>query len=309
MKEEKSIDIVCVGEALIDFIGHQMNMSLASTKDYHRFLGGSPTNVAMNCATLGLNTHLVATVGDDGLGDFILEKLSDKNINTEAVRVAKDTPTTIILVSKTTETPEFIAFREADFRIQSVQLSTTILKETKVFHTTCFALSREEARSTILEAAQRASRLGCRLSIDLNYSPKIWQDTEEAIAVIKEYCSYNPLVKLSLDDKNRLFGEHFTQEQTFDFFHDLGVDIICFTMGNEGVQLSHKRKEKHILPAPQIEKVKDATGAGDAFWSGFLYAYIKKYELNKCLAIALKLAAIKLQHIGELPNIIETLEE
>ncbi|MEY2922355.1 MAG: hypothetical protein RL108_977, partial [Bacteroidota bacterium] len=42
----KSIDIICIGEVLIDFIGHEVNASINKTKDYHRFLGGSPTNVA-----------------------------------------------------------------------------------------------------------------------------------------------------------------------------------------------------------------------------------------------------------------------
>ncbi|HEX9152431.1 MAG TPA: carbohydrate kinase, partial [Flavobacterium sp.] len=44
---EKTIDIICAGEVLIDFIGHEVNTSINRTKDYHRFLGGSPTNVAV----------------------------------------------------------------------------------------------------------------------------------------------------------------------------------------------------------------------------------------------------------------------
>jgi sugar/nucleoside kinase (ribokinase family) len=38
---------------LIDFIGHEVNTSITWAKDYHRFLGGSPTNVAVNAARLG----------------------------------------------------------------------------------------------------------------------------------------------------------------------------------------------------------------------------------------------------------------
>ena len=56
--ENKKIDILCIGEALVDFIGHQPDVSLSLTKDYHRYIGGSPTNVAMNMARLG--PHLAA---------------------------------------------------------------------------------------------------------------------------------------------------------------------------------------------------------------------------------------------------------
>ncbi len=62
------IDILCVGEVLVDFIGHQEGVMINETRDYHRYLGGSPTNVAMNATRLGLNTIMVATVGNDGFG-------------------------------------------------------------------------------------------------------------------------------------------------------------------------------------------------------------------------------------------------
>jgi fructokinase len=68
-----TIDILCVGEVLIDFIGHRCSYN--ETRDYHRYLGGSPTNVAMNSTRLGLNATMVAAVGDDGFGSYIFETL------------------------------------------------------------------------------------------------------------------------------------------------------------------------------------------------------------------------------------------
>ena len=83
---EKTIDILCIGEVLIDFIGHEVNTSINRTKDYHRFLGGSPTNVAVNASRLGLNSVLVATCGQDGLGDYIVRKLkANKTVSPLAV--------------------------------------------------------------------------------------------------------------------------------------------------------------------------------------------------------------------------------
>jgi fructokinase len=54
--------------------------------------------------------------------------------------------------------------------------------------------------------------------------------------------------------------------------------------------------------ALEIDVIKDTTGAGDAFWTGFLYAQIQKYSLEESLTIAQKLAAIKLQNVGRLPD-------
>ena len=63
------------------------------------------------------------------------------------------------------------------------------------------------------------------------------------------------------------------------------------------------------MPAIKINKIMDATGAGDAFWSGFLFAYLKKNSIKDCLNIALNLAALKLQNVGRLPNNINILSE
>jgi len=151
--------------------------------------------------------------------------------------------------------------------------------------------------------------LGCKLSIDINYSKKIWSDKENAFSIIKKYCSYNPLVKISEDDIARLFGANTSHDEVFEFFHELGVDIVCLTLGKDGVKLSQKNKELILMPAIKINKVMDTTGAGDAFWSGFLFAYLKDQTIEDCLHIALNLAALKLQNVGRLPNNINILSE
>ena len=306
-KQNKNIDILCVGELLIDFIGHQTGVQINNTRDYHRYLGGSPTNVAMNCARLGLQTTLIATVGNDGFGDYILERLQEAEINTNTIKKSNEKPTSVIFVSRTDGTPDFIPFRQADYDITEDQISKETLKNTNIFHTTCFALSKKPAQTTILKKAAEANRLGCKLSIDVNYAQKLWKSKAEALSVIKTYCSYNPLIKVSEDDMERLFEKVLPHNEIFDFFHAQGVDIVCLTLGSKGVKLSEKGKEIIALPAIKIDKVMDATGAGDAFWSGFLFAYINEKSVDECLEVALKLAALKLQNVGRLPNNINIL--
>lgn len=304
----KTIDIICIGEVLIDFIGHEVNTSINKTKDYHRFLGGSPTNVAVNASRLGLNSVLVASCGQDGLGDYIIRKLKSNQVNTSQIGKSQTLPTSVIFVSKSTETPDFIPYRQADCEIYETQLPDSVLQEAKIFHTTCFALSKNPARNTILNRAKRAKELGLRLSIDINFSERIWPNREEAKQVLKEYLSYNPLVKLSEDDCYRLFAEEKTDEFIFDYFHGLGANTICLTKGKNGVVVSDNKEGLLFQNAIELDEIKDATGAGDAFWTGFLFAQLHNYDLLTSITIAQKLAAIKLQNIGKLPDDIEILE-
>lgn len=304
-----NIDILCVGEVLIDFIGHQSGVMIDNTRDYHRYLGGSPTNVAMNSSRLGLNATMVATVGNDGFGTYIFERLSSVGLNTDYIKCLDNKSTSVIFVSRSDGTPDFIPYREADYCIDEAQISKETLSKTKIFHTTCFALSKKPAQETILKKAEEAYNLGCQLSIDVNYAKKLWNSQEEALQVIKNYCKFNPLIKISEDDMLRLFEKELAHEEIFDFFHHAGIDIVCLTLGSKGVKLSQKGKKIIQLPAIKIDKVIDTTGAGDAFWSGFLFAYIKKKTINECLDIALKLAALKLQNVGRLPDNINILSQ
>jgi fructokinase len=298
------IDIICVGEVLIDYIGNQID-TLENTSSFEPFVGGSPTNVALYSSRLGLKVSLVATCGKDALGEFIIDKLLSNNVDITYLEQVENLPTSIIYVSRSIKTPDFKAHREADNYILEHQIPDTLLAKAKIYHTTCFALSKKPAQTSILNRARKAAEMGLQLSIDINYSDKIWADRAEMQQVISQYLQHNPLVKLSDDDCFRYFDCVKNDDEIFDYFHGLGAKTICLTKGENGVKVSDKTEGTLFAKANKIENIKDSTGAGDAFWTGFLYSRLQEKSLIECVAFAQKLAAIKLQNIGGLPENIE----
>jgi len=298
----KDIDIICAGETLIDFIGNQAERPISEIKDYHRYLGGSPTNVAVNMARLGCKAEMVACVGNDGFGDYIKKRLIENGVGLKGLQFLDDTPTTVIFVSRTQGTPEFIAMRGADSCISEQQFPDELLKRARIFHTSCFALSREPSRTNILDAAGRAANHGCTLSIDINYSEKIWPELDKAREAITQYCKLGSVVKVSQDDIDRLFGPGRDHQEIFDHLHELGAKTVCLTLGKKGAKLSEPGEKILELSALKVERIMDATGAGDAFWSGFLFALLKGKDKQKCMEAALQMAAIKLQNVGRIPD-------
>ena len=87
------------------------------------------------------------------------------------------------------------------------------------------------------------------------------------------------------------------------------MSTICLTKGKNGVKLSNVNSGILFQEALKLDHIEDVTGAGDAFWSGFLWAYGKNRPIEKCLEIALHLAALKLQNVGRLPDNITVLSE
>ncbi len=296
--------LLSVGELLADFIGHHVSKSLFDSPDFRRYQGGSPANMAANMARLGNATALVASVGNDNLGKFLTQQVSEAGVDAQYISIDPLAPTSIVVVSRTAGTPDFIAYRTADCQIKSSQLPDSLLQQASIFHTTCFALSRQPAQGAIVEAARRAAALGCQVSIDANYAPSIWPDRHYARKIVADYCSAGALVKLSEDDAARLYGEPQEPKQIIDDFHQMGASLVCLTLGADGSWVSSENGAKQVrIPGQKIDVV-DVTGAGDAYWAGFLTAHLDGLTAEQCAKAGAALAKMKLTRMGTLPSVI-----
>lgn len=296
----KDIDIIAAGELLIDFISTDFAEDLDGVSQFVKLPGGSPANLAGNMARLGKRAVLVSSVGRDDMGHFLLRYVASLGVDTSSLRQVAE-PTTLILVTRSKQVSNFEAYRLADVQISAEQLPEALLGRCRIFHTTCFGLSREPARSSILSAARRAVALGARPSIDVNYAQKIWPDQAAAQRVVAEYCALGAWVKCSEVDWERLMG-YPLEDAAAAAAHFLawGAHTACLTLGDRGSLLSAVDEETVFLPARSIE-VKDTTGAGDAFWSGFLAARLDGHGLLPSAKVGRKMAERKLAHLGPLP--------
>ena len=295
----KNIDIISVGELLIDMISIDFAERMDEVETFKRIVGGSPANLAMNMKRLGSNVRLISTVGHDDMGNFLMNYVKNLGLDTSLMRQT-NIPTTLILVSRSKNVSNFEAYRGADARISMSQMSDDILGQTAIFHTTCFAMSKKPAQTNILRGAKRAVELGCQLSIDANYAQKIWQNTTEAQRIVAEYCSHGAFVKVSEVDWERLYGSKLEDPKTAaEHFLNLGAKNVCVTLGGDGCFVADT-EGGHFLAARKVE-VKDTTGAGDAFWSGFLRAKLDGLPIFEAAKAARKMAELKLGHFGPLP--------
>lgn len=297
--------LLSVGELLADFIGHHVASSLLDTQDFRRYQGGSPANMATNMARLGSRVALVSCVGNDNIGRYLTRQIDESGVDTQFITTEPSEPTTIVVVSRTAGTPDFVAYRHADCQLKPEQLPDSLLSQTQLFHTTCFALSHQPAQSTIIEAAHRAQAAGCQVTIDVNYAPSIWPDRQQAWQVLGDYFSAGALVKVSEDDAERLYGSPQEPERILSDFHQMGASLICLTLGPDGSLVSYDKGAKQArIPGRKIDVV-DVTGAGDAYWAGFLTAYLDGYSPANCAFAGAALAKMKLTRPGPLPDKID----
>ena len=118
--------VLSVGELLADLIGHHVSTSLLDSQDFRRYQGGSPANMAANMARLGGQVALVACVGNDNIGKYLTRQLDDAGVNIDNVTADPLEPSSIVVVSRTAGTPDFVAYRHADCQIKPEQLPDSL---------------------------------------------------------------------------------------------------------------------------------------------------------------------------------------
>lgn len=287
-------NILCIGEVLIDGITTHTtnNLELANALDL--IVGGSVANFCCYLKKCNANATLIATVGDDGFGKKIIAALQHHNIDTQYISISNKHNTSFIAVTKTAQTPEFIAYRDADKEILNIE-NSLILGAT-IVHSTAFCLSKAPASQTVLNSFFIANENGKYVSIDWNYAPSIWNNKAAADNVFSIIQHFEPLLKFSIDDVSRYLNKNVTATEAMQFLDTVTAKVICLTCGSKGVYYKTKLSSWNFLPAPAIN-VKNATGAGDAFWAGFISSYITNENANNAVQKGIETASLKLQDL------------
>lgn len=297
-----SFDFIALGETLIDFISAEEVNSLMDAATYKRFVGGEPTNLSRNMALLGNQAALAACVGEDHFGKYIRDQLDQAGVNTNHLQTTLEAPTTFVPVTRTQGgTPDFMIYRGADAFLRESPGLMNSVANSHIVHTSAFAISREPARSTILEALKIVQPRKTWVTFDPNYHPAIWPDTPNMPSLLERAFEYIDITKPSLDDCARIFSPGLDPSEYAQRFIQWGAKIVMLTMGSEGILMLTAQGEEYRIYANPIH-VQDVTGAGDAFWAGFLSALLAGESPLSAARQGQALAETKIGTVGPLAH-------
>src|SRR5918997_352880 len=207
------LDLLAVGETLVDFISVEQTDSLRNATTFRRYLGGSPANIAVNVSKLGGASAVVSKTGIGAFAQFIKSELQRHGVSTEYLIMDHHNRTTVAFVSSTSGKPDFEIARSGDFLLRPEEVSEEAIARARVVHASTFALSREPCRSAVRKVFRLAHERGKVVSLDPNYSNRIWPNHKEARGVLKEMYRYVDITKPSLDDAARIFVREHEPEQ------------------------------------------------------------------------------------------------
>ena len=291
---DRTNDILLIGEIVIDEIKDK------ESNKTEKLFGGSPANIAVNLHGLGICPQFFGAVGNDELGTFLKNELNIKGINSKNVRTFR-TKTTTVKIENSTNTPSPVFTRASDYHIYYTKELETALANVKIVHFSYWPLSKEPAKSTIESVIEFCKKNNTIIGFDPNYHQDLETTDSISIDELKTMMGQVDIIKPSLDDSKRIFGDGFTIEEYMKKYQKIGCKLIVMTLGEDGVIASYKGE---MIKMPSVATdIKDVTGAGDAFWSGLYAAILKGDSIYNAIKTGLICSSYSLKQLGAVTNL------
>lgn len=275
MKVEKMFDIVALGEVLIDFTFQGYNDD--GQRLFAQNAGGAPANVLVSISKLGGTCAFLGKVGDDMHGNFLKETLQNNHVNTGGLVIDEKYFTTFAFVSLSASGERSFSFARksgADTKITKEEIKTDLIKEAKIFHVGSLSMTDEPSRAATLFAIKFAKENGLIISYDPNYRASLWKNEKSAKKYMRSLLPFVDVMKISDEETELLTGISDVEKSAKALF-DKGIKVVVVTLGEKGAYVYGEDGGTFVKPFDC--KVVDTTGAGDAFWGGFLYK-ISKFD-------------------------------
>jgi fructokinase len=274
-------DVICLGEALIDFIPLESGVSLAEVSGFRKAPGGAPANVAAGLSKLGNPSAFVGKVGDDPFGWFLESIFAEHGVDTSRMLFDDTARTGLAFVTLTAEgVPEFMFYRNpsADMLLSAGELDAEFIQSARAFHYGSITLISEPSKSATETAIWLAAEVGRLISYDPNLRRPLWPSDEEAREQMLAAMVYPHVVKVSEEElvflTGRSDGSDLSDSSDLSDMSDQlmaaypNILLLAVTLGAQGC-FYRTASALGRSPAFSVDVV-DTTGAGDGFVAGML---------------------------------------
>jgi len=310
----RAAEILTLGDAIVDytlFVEEEFLKKVHGKKggrelvDYPLFLniiknsgknpcltsGGNSVNIMKGLASLGHSCTVIGKIGDDEVGHFFLSRLRAQGVTSRMAVFDQPTGRSLCLVTpdgeRTMRTFLGVCTDTSDFSLNIDDFKGINLFHVEGYQLRNFTLLKDIIRLAKAEGAKISFDLGC-FEIVSFYRQQIQQLLEEGIDIL--FCNE--------EEAKALTG--LGAEEACQFLSQYN-GVVVVTAGARGCYAAQGLEHVHF-PAFSVP-VKDTTGAGDLFASGFLHGYLQKKSLGTSVWMGSLIASEVIQiHGAELPT-------
>ena len=277
------------GLALCEAFGAKIEV-----EDIHMVTGGGATNNAVSFARKGFNTACISETGTDLAAQSVVHDLHKEGVNTEMlIQESKETTAVSVIMIAPSGGRSIVTCRGAAAMLEIRDIKSELFTQTKWLYISSIGGHLDVLNNIITQAQKR------NIYIAFNPGQKELNQITELQAIIK---NVNVLL-FNLEE-----AAQFTQlnpdetEKIYQKLSQLNSGIQVVTDGDKGAKIIQSSKIWHcpVANTPVIE----ATGAGDAFGSGFISGLMLGWDIPSSAKLAAANAASVIQFFGAKQGLI-----
>ncbi|GAA2478440.1 5-dehydro-2-deoxygluconokinase [Streptomyces gobitricini] len=319
-------DLITMGRIGVDLYPLQTGVALAHVETFGKFLGGSPSNVAVAAARLGRRTALITRTGADPFGDYLHQELRAFGVDDRWVTPvdAYPTPLTFCEIFPPDDFPLYF-YRQPkapDLEIHQHELDSAAIAAARVFWMTGTGLSAEPSRGSTLAAlaarsaavpsaavppatatsaavsspggprpAAYAAAWDGRVTVfDLDWRPMFWSAPDDARPHYAAALRHVTVAVGNVDECEIATGEREPRAAARALL-DAGVRLAVVKQGPKGVLAMTADGDTADVPPVPVEVV-NGLGAGDAFGGALCHGLLAGWDLERTVRYANAAGAI-----------------
>lgn len=279
-------DVLTIGRVGVDLYPLQTGLGLEDVETFGKFLGGSPTNVAVASARYGRRSGVITRTGDDPFGRFVRKELRRLGVSDVYVQPAPGlaTPVTFCEIFPPDDFPLYF-YRQPkapDMTIEALDLDLEAISDARIFWATVTGLAEEPSRNAHQVAWQARGRKPFTI-LDLDYRPMFWSSPEVASVEVARALESVTVAVGNREECEIAVGET-DPERAADALLERGIELAIVKQGPKGV-LAKTRDEMVEVPPFPVEVV-NGLGAGDGFGGALCHGLLEGWGLEKILSFA-----------------------
>ena len=280
-------DVITMGRVGVDIYPQQIGVGLEDVSSFGKFLGGSPTNVAVAAARYGRRAAVITKTGADPFGRFIHNALQGYGVDDRFVGASAHlpTPVTFCEIFPPDDFPlYFYRFPTApDLDIHADELDFDAIGAAKVFWVTVTGLCQEPSRSATLAALEARGKSGITV-LDLDYRPRFWDSPQAARDWVKLALPHVTVAVGNREECEVAVGATDTPAEAAVALREAGVSLAVVKQGPKGVLALDDTGQVEVPPAPVT--VVNGLGAGDAFGGALVHGLLAGWETERIMRFA-----------------------
>jgi 5-dehydro-2-deoxygluconokinase len=286
-------DFVAVGRAGIDLYSLDYDVPLQEVRRFAKYVGGTSANVVVGASRLGLKCALITRVGDDELGDYIINFLSKEGVETKYVKRDKRGRTGIVFAEISPgRDSKFIFYREnaADLRVSKADIAKDLLVQSRALIVTGTGLSQEPSYSANLHAARLARHLRKNVVFNLDWRPSLWYTaTSERVSRYQKIFNQSDIVMGNEIEYLAATGTK-NLSAAVKSIQRSDAKVLVVTHSDRGATILAEGSAEDVegFRVPLLKGL----GGGDGFIAGFMFGYLKGWAPAKAAMFGNAVGAI-----------------